>query len=69
MKVRAIKPFRDKHTKVVYAKGQEFDVTQERFEELSSAALGPFVEPVDGDKEPEEKPEKKPKAKVTKAKK
>ena len=69
MKVRVVKPFKDKHTKVVYQVGQEIEVTKERHKELISAALGPFVEPVDGDKEPEEKPEKKPKAKVTKAKK
>lgn len=69
MKVRIIKPFRDKYTKVVYMNGQELEITNERYEEINSAALGPFVEPVDGDKEPEEKPEKKPKAKVTKAKK
>lgn len=69
MKAKVTKAFKDKHTKVIYQPGQEIEVTKERFEELSSAALGPFVEPVDGDKEPEEKPEKKPKAKVTKAKK
>lgn len=37
-------PFRDKHTKAVYQKGQEIEVTEERFEELTSTALGPFVE-------------------------
>jgi hypothetical protein len=69
MRVKVIMPFKDKYKKVVYQKGQDIEVTQERYEELTSAASGPFVEPVDGDKEPEEKPEKKPKAKVTKAKK
>ncbi len=44
MKVRVIMPFRDKHTKAVYQKGQEIEVTEERFEELTSTALGPFVE-------------------------
>jgi len=44
MKVRIIKPFRDKYTKVVYMNGQEIEITKERFEEINSAALGPFVE-------------------------
>jgi hypothetical protein len=44
MKVKVIKPFKDKYKKVVYQKGQEIEVTRERYEELTSAALGPFVE-------------------------
>jgi len=52
VKVRAIKPFRDKHTKVVYQEGQEIEVTKERFEEINSAAFGPFVEAVVEPKEP-----------------
>lgn len=47
MKVRVVKPFKDKHTKVVYQTGQEIEVAKERFEELTSAALGPFVETVE----------------------
>jgi len=46
MKIRIIKPFRDKYTKVVYMNGQEIEVTKERFEEINSAALGPFVEQI-----------------------
>lgn len=46
MKVRVIKPFRDKYTKVIYQKGKEIEVTKERFEEINSAALGPFVEEI-----------------------
>jgi hypothetical protein len=46
MKVRVIRTFRDKHTKVVYQKGQEIEVTKERFEEINSTALGPFVEQI-----------------------
>jgi len=46
MKARVIKPFRDRYTKIIYAKGQEIEVTEERYEELSSAALGPFVEAI-----------------------
>lgn len=63
MVVRVIRPFKDKHTGAVCQKGQEIDVTQERFEELSSAALGPFVDQV---KEPGQKKEGAPKKPVNK---
>lgn len=52
MKVKVIKPFKDKYKKVVYQKGQEIEVTRERYEELTSAARGPFVEAVGEPKEP-----------------
>ncbi len=52
VKVRVIKPFRDKYTKVVYQEGQEINVTKERYEELSSAALGPFVQAIGEPEEP-----------------
>lgn len=77
MKVRVIKPFRDRYTKVIYTKGQEIDVTKERLEEINSAALGPFVEAVEEPEEveatkkhgkPEKKTEKQPKTKTTKVK-
>ena len=44
MKAKVIKLFKDKRTKVIYNPGQDIEVTRERFEELTSAALGPFVE-------------------------
>lgn len=44
MFVRVVKPFMDKYTKVTYQKGQEIEVNEGRYEELTSAALGPFVE-------------------------
>ncbi|CRZ34594.1 hypothetical protein DFR55_101360 [Herbinix hemicellulosilytica] len=47
MKVNVIKPFRDKHTKVVYQKGQEIEVTNERYEEINSTAHGVLVKPVE----------------------
>ena len=47
MIVKAIKPFRDKHTKVVYQKGQEIEVTNERYEEINSTAHGVLVKAVD----------------------
>lgn len=49
MKVRVVKPFKDKHTKVIYQMGQEIEVTKARYEELTSAALGPFVEEINTD--------------------
>lgn len=52
MKVKVIKPFRDKHTKVVYVKGEEIEVTKERLDEIILAARGPFVEAVGEPKEP-----------------
>lgn len=52
MKVRVIKPFRDRYTKVIYQEGQEIEVTKKRFEEINSAAFGPFVEAVVEPEEP-----------------
>lgn len=43
MKVKVIKPFRDKHTKVVYVKGQEIEVTDDRFKEINSTKVGELV--------------------------
>jgi len=66
VKARVIKPFRDKYTKVVYMNGQEIEVTKERYEELTSAALGPFVEKVEvkkvetAENEQQKKPQNKP---------
>ena len=68
-----IKPFKDKYTKVIYQAGHEIEVTEERFEEINSAALGPFVKSV-GESEkkpvekPVEKPDKKSKSKINKTK-
>jgi hypothetical protein len=43
MKVKVIKPFRDKHTKVVYKTGQEIEVTDDRFKEINSTKAGELV--------------------------
>jgi hypothetical protein len=60
MKVKVIKTFRDKYTKVIYQKGQEIEATKERFEEINSAALGPFIEEVKPkSKESEKKTQRK----------
>jgi hypothetical protein len=52
MRVKVVRPFKDKHTKVICNLGQDIEVTRERFEELASAASGPFVEAVVELKEP-----------------
>lgn len=60
-----IKPFKDKYTKVIYQPGQEIEMTQERYEELTSSALGVFVVSLETAEEPKkEKPEKKPEKKT-----
>jgi hypothetical protein len=52
MKAKVIKPFKDKRTKVTCNPGQDIEVTQERYEELTSAASGPFVQAIGEPKEP-----------------
>lgn len=60
MRVKVVKPFKDKYTKAIYNPGQDIEVTQERYEELTSAALGPFVEAMEQDrKEAKAEPKKK----------
>ena len=54
MRVRVIKQFKDKYTKLLRRVGEEFEVTPERFEEMNSTALGIFV------KELEEEPPTEP---------
>jgi len=55
VKVKVIKPFSDKYTKVIYQKGQEIEVSNERYEELNSTAHGVLVEEV---KTPQKKSKK-----------
>ena len=52
MRVKVVRPFKDKHTKVICNPGQDIEVTQERYEELTSAASGPFVQAIGELKEP-----------------
>lgn len=59
MKARVIKPFRDKYTKGDYETNQIVTVTKERFEEINSAALGPFVKEIRESKKPPKKTKKK----------
>jgi len=53
MKVKVLRPFRDKHTKVLYRKGQTITVGKERFEEINSTAYGVLVEEVKDTKKAE----------------
>lgn len=59
MKATVIKTFRDKLTKAVRRKGDVVEVTLERFEEVNSAAQGPFlaVEEPSGEQKQEGPPE------------
>jgi len=66
MRVKVITPFKDKYKKVVYQKGQEIEVTNERFEELTSAA--PFVEAI-SESAPKKPAPQKPTTKKTTTKK
>ena len=67
MRVKVVMPFRDKYKKVVYQKGQEIEVTNERFEELTSAA--PFVKVISKPEEPKKPAPQKPTTKKTTTKK
>jgi len=46
MKVKVTKPFRDKYTKIVYPKGQEIEISNERYDEINSTAHGVLVEEI-----------------------
>ena len=67
MRVKDIMPFKDKYKKVVYQKGQEIDVTNERIDEFSSAA--PFVKAISKPEEPKKPAPQKPTTKKTTTKK
>ena len=67
MRVKVIMPFKDKYKKVVYQKGQEIEVTNERFEELTSAA--PFVKAISKPEESKKPAPQKPTTKKTTTKK
>jgi len=46
MKVTVLKPFRDKHTKEVYKKGQTIEVAKKRLAEIKKNRGDGFVEAV-----------------------
>ncbi len=69
MRARVTMPFRDKYTNIIYGKGQVIEVTKERYEELSSTALGSFVEAIDANETTEiQKKELSEKKKITQKK-
>jgi len=46
MKSIVVKVFRDRITGTVHQIGQEIELTKKRYEEITSAACGPFVEEI-----------------------
>jgi len=69
LRARVTMPFRDKYTNIIYEKGQVIEVTKERYEELSSTALGSFVEAIDANETTEiQKKELSEKKKITQKK-
>jgi hypothetical protein len=44
MKVKVIREFTDKYSMKDIAKGEELEITEERFSELTTGPLGAFVE-------------------------
>lgn len=55
MKAKAIKSFIDKYTMKDIDKGTEFEVTKERFLELTKGPRGIFVEEIEEEKKPTKK--------------
>ena len=51
MKIKVLIPFTDKHTGKKHKKGDIFDVSATRFNEITKK--GKLVEPIDDEKEPE----------------
>lgn len=49
MRVKVVKSFRDKNTRALHKVGTTFKVSKERYEEINSAAHGPFVEEIKAD--------------------
>lgn len=46
MKVKAVKDFRDKHTKTLHRVGETLEMSQERYKEVNGTSLGVFVKKV-----------------------
>ncbi|MCX7772212.1 MAG: hypothetical protein N2376_03765 [Clostridia bacterium] len=63
MRVKVVKSFRDKHTNALHKAGTKIEVSRERYDEINSAALGPFVEEI---KQVDIPPVLKPNKKTTK---
>jgi len=56
MRVKVLKAFRDRYTRILQIPNTEIEVTKERFEVINSTSLGILVEEIK-----EKKPTKKPK--------
>lgn len=59
MKVKVVRQFIDRHSKTLHRKGDEIEVTAERFEEINSTSRGAIVEKTEGVKESKEAQEAK----------
>jgi hypothetical protein len=46
MKVIVLKTFKDKSTNLLHEKGKTIEITNERYEEINSTALGIFIEEI-----------------------
>jgi len=49
MKVKVLKPFRDKHTNEIYRKGQTIEVTKKRLAEIKKNLGDGYIEAVPDD--------------------
>lgn len=49
MKVKVLKRFKDKYTKVLHKENTELTISKERYEELNSTSLGIFVKEIEED--------------------
>ena len=62
MKVKVLKKFRDKNTRIIHKTNEIIEVSEKRFNEISAA--GPFIEKIEVVEETtDEKPEKAAKKK------
>lgn len=46
MRVRVLKTFRDKDTSALHGKGNEIEITKERYQEINSTTHGALVEEI-----------------------
>lgn len=60
MKAKVLRPFRDKHTKEVYKKGQTIEVTKKRLAEIDKNLGDGYIEAVSGVTPGTEKTSEKP---------
>ncbi len=46
MKVKVLKMYKDKHTKILHKENEEIEITEERYKELTASPLGVFVKEI-----------------------